>query len=529
MNKVYFFIGIGLLLAVPLLAQEQRAATINWGEELKEPSGTVLTKLVAITPDGFYGLRQNTNSSLNTTPKAFLELYNSRMNLVRTKEIDLKYKGKQRQLQDVIMLGGQLYILTSFHNQVKKKNYLFKQKIHNSRLTVDKELDLVGEIDARNLQNEGEFDFSISSDSSRLLIYNQLPFQKREPERFALRVFDEHFEELWSKDIVLPYNDENFSVESYQIDRQGNVYLLGVIYQDKSQHRRRGSPTYQYTILAYTQNGTVVDEYRIDLGSKFITDLTFQVDNKGDLVCSGFYSEKGTYSIKGTYFFRLDTETKEIFNQNLKEFDFEFLTEYLSDRQREKAERAEIQDDTKNKAELYEFSLDKLILRSDGGALLVAEQYYVYEQYYRDWPYYNIRYDYIYNYNDIIVVNIRPNGEIEWTARIPKRQVTTNDGGYFSSYAMSIVRDKIYFVFNDNGRNFGSSNDNRLYNFNGRNSVIALATVNIKGQVSIEPLFNNRDADIITRPKVCRQIGSREMAIYGERGRTYRFASLRFE
>ena len=101
--------------------------------------------------------------------------------------------------------------------------------------------------------------------------------------------------------------------------------------------------------------------------------------------------------------------------------------------------------------------MDQLILRNDGGALLIAEQYFVQEEYDRNQfydPYYSNYYnrnyndiDYVYNYNDIIVVNIRPDGEIEWTARIPKRQVTTNDGGYYSSYAMSIVRSKIYFVF----------------------------------------------------------------------------------
>jgi len=528
MNFKRIILSIIVVLACSSGWSQNRPATIKWGEELKEPMGTFLSKIVAIRPDGFYALRRNNDNAINGNPKAFIERYNDRMNLRRSREIELKYSGKQRELEDVIMLGGQLYLLTSFHNQVKKKNYLFRQTIDNNRLTAGRDLDLVGEIDARNLQREGAFNFTISSDSSRLLVHNQLPYQKGEPERFALRVFDEQFQEIWSQNIVLPYNDENFEVESYQIDRNGNVYILGVIYQDNSQRRRRGSPTYQYSILAYKNKGAEIDEYLIDLDNVFITDLTFRADNQGNLVCSGFFSEKGTYSVRGTYFFRVDTETKEIYNQNLRDFDFEFRTEYLSDKEKARAEVAELENDQRKTPELYDFSLDKLIMRSDGGALLVAEQYYVYERYFRDWPYYNMRYDYVYNYNDIIVVNIRPNGEIEWTARIPKKQVTVNDNGYFSSYAMSTVRDKLYFVFNDNGRNFDPDSD-RLYNFNGRNSVIALATVDIRGNVDIKPLFSNRDADVITRPKVCRQIGPREMAIYGERGRTYRFASLKFE
>ena len=153
-----------------------------------------------------------------------------------------------------------------------------------------------------------------------------------------------------------------------------------------------------------------MDEYKIALRDKFITDLTFRISREGDLVCSGFYSDKGTYSIKGTYFLRIDASSKEILVKNLMAFDFEFLTEYLPDGQKRRAARAEESGNARKAPELYRFSLDKLILRSDGGALLIAEQYYVYERYYRNWDG-TLRYDYFYNYNDIIVVNIRPNGD----------------------------------------------------------------------------------------------------------------------
>ena len=364
-------------------------------------------------------------------------------------------------------------------------------------------------------------------------MYSELPYKKRSPERFSLRVFDSDFEEIWNKEITLPYNDEVFSVEEYRVDNNGNVYLLGVIYADKSRTRRQGKPTYQYVILAYTQNGTQLEEYKISLGDKFITDLTFRVANDGNLVCAGFYSEVGTYSIRGTYFFRLNAKTKILYKKNLKEFNFDFVTEYMSDRRRKKAREAELRGDKKRQAELYQYALDDLILRSDGGALMVAEQYFVEERFSNDFGVYPNRFqtgrtDFLYNYNDIIVVNINPEGEIEWTTRIPKNQETYNDGGYFSSYAMSIVRDKIYFVYNDNGRNF-DANANRIYGYNGKNSVIALAELRRDGSLKTYPLFSNRTAEVIARPKICKQIGKNEMAIYGEYGRKYKFGHLVFQ
>ena len=224
----------------------------------------------------------------------------------------------------------------------------------------------------------------------------------------------------------------------------------------------------------------------------------------------------------------------------------------MSDKKKEKAKEAERRNDVQRQAELFDYSLDELILRSDGGAVLVAEQFYIQQDRFDNFnnpygwgagwspyysPYWNSRYrgnfqvDYYYNYNDIIVVNIRPTGEIEWAARIPKRQETRNDGGYYSSYAMSIVRDKLYFIYNDNPRNLNEAKrkSGRIYNYNGSDSIISLAQINIKGEVNTFPLAYNRDQGVMTRPKMCKQIGKKEMAIFGERGRGYRFGKLIFE
>lgn len=555
-KKAFLATVFSFIFALSIIGQTQSKdtpANISWGKDHKEPNGTLITKVIGTTPNGFYTLRQQNQASIlsDGTVKITLEYYNHSMNIKKSNKIPLKYKNKKMDFEDAIFVDGRLYLLSSYFNEAKKKNHLFAQEISRRSLEPRRSMVHLGAIDARNKVRIGAFDNRFSRDSSKILIFNQLPYKKKDPERFALRVFDNQFNELWTKDIVLPYNDEKFSVEEYRIDNKGNVYLLGVIYQDKVRSRRNGQPNYQYTILAYNQNGESVEEYRVDIKNRFITDLTFRVGDDYNLVCSGFYSELGTFSIKGTCFFRLDSKTKKLFNLNFKEFDFDFVTEFMTDKQKEKIKNAEQKGKRKKSAELYQYSLDKLILRSDGGALLVAEQYFVQERnnfdningvgfggiyanrfnnrFYNDPAFQNT--DFYYNFNDIIVVNIRPNGEIEWATRIPKRQVTTNDGGYFSSYSMSIVRDKLYFVYNENGRNFEERKENkknRIYSYNGRNSIIALAEVKKDGSLNTYPLFNNRDAGIITRPLICKQIGKKEMLIYGERGRNYKFASLEF-
>jgi hypothetical protein len=544
-----------------LLAQQQpetmNRPRVQWSKEYEEPSNSNIQKVIGTEGGGFYALRIRQGGILGSgSMKALVEYYDNSMKLLRQKELDLEYKGKERFLKDVVLLQGKLWLLSYFYNEKHEKTYLFAQRINNQTLSLERTIVKISEQDATNKDRSDVFSYGISRDSSKIVVFTQQPSEKREQE-FALTVFDSNF----SKDALLPYNRKSFSVDEFQVDKNGNVFLLGVVYTEGSNRlERRGKPTYQYSLIAYMKDSTLdIQEYKIQLKDKFITELTFRVADDDDLVFSGFYSEKGATSMKGTCFFKINPKGKDMTSVSTREFDFNFVTENLSDRSVEKAKAAVRSNDKSREPELQSYSLDKLILRSDGGALLIAEQYYVDERRQNNYygspmsyggygsysPFYspynsfydpygyrnnrNNRTDYYYNYNDIIVVNIRPDGEIAWTARIPKHQLSRNDEGIFSSYAMSIVADKLYFVYNEDPRNLDPNRKKNYTEEPDKYSVVVLAEVNKQGEVKRSPLFQNKEEGVVTRPKICRQIGRRDLAIYGERGRGYRFGLLSFE
>jgi hypothetical protein len=532
----------------------------KWGQEYKEPANSNLSKIIATDGDGFYTLRMHRGGLLGGGDiKPIVEYYDKSMRLIRERELDLGYKGKDRDFKDVIMFGRQLYLLSYFYNEKHEKTYLFAQKIRHSSLQLEPEVTKIEEWDASNKEHADPFGFHLSRDSSKLLVYTHSPFvEKGDKEQFSFHVFAPNLEESWSKSVKLPYKDENYGVEEYQVDNIGNVYLLGIAYMaGASKLKRDGKPTYYYSILSYQKDEASHHEFKLENRDVFITDLTFRVADNNHLICTGFYSEKGTFSMKGIYYLNVDPKSREVITQNLQPLDFGFLTANLSDRSKRLAKEATDKNNKSKAPELSNFSLDKLILRSDGGAILVAEQYYVqtvmpnnaysmspygynsmyYNRYYYNSPYYNgynnRRPDYYYNYNDIIVVNIRPTGEIEWSARIPKLQESKNDQGLFSSYSMAVAQDKFYFVYNENPKNLNPKSDRRYTTTTDRSSsVVVVSTVNKDGQVKTSPLravSMDKGHEVMTRPKVCRQIGRSEMMIYGEDGRTYRFASLLLE
>ena len=212
-----------LLFLADTQAQSTLTTKIKWSEEYVKPPNTRVSKIIEVNGQGFYVLRKKLATGLNGRPKVYLEHFNQDMKLKKSVNQELKYKKKLRDFEDLIMYNGQLYLLTSYFNEAKRRNFLFKQKIGSRSLTPGKSLDMIADSEARNSENEGKFDLHISRDSSHLLVYNELPYNRRESEQFALRVFDKQFEELWHKNIVLPYADNKMTVEEYRVDTLGIV------------------------------------------------------------------------------------------------------------------------------------------------------------------------------------------------------------------------------------------------------------------------------------------------------------------
>lgn len=514
---------------LPLAAQEPEESSVqfDWRMAYKAPSGTTLLKFFGWNNTSFFACRQKEGYALENRQKIYLEKYTIEGKLVRTKETTLKYKGKDRKLEDIIRINNRIYLFSSYHNLKDRKNYLFVQEINSTSLLLSKEMTKVSEAKTSSAYKEGDFNFQFSRDSQFLLVYAQHPLRKKDQEQFTLTILDSTLSTVWEKQIALPYPNKNFSVEECRIDNKGDVYVLGVAFEDLSVNRRQGTPDYKYKLLHFSNNGTTVQDYEISLNDLFITDLTIRENKGNELVCAGFYSEKNSYSIKGVCYFRIDLRQKAFTRVNTRPFDFDFITLYLSPGKKRKALESEQEGNTRKQAELYNYNLNDIILRNDGGAVLVAEQYFV--ERVETWDYAGRRYiDYYYHYNDIILANIRPDGTIQWTARVPKEQVTRNDNGYFSSYSMTIARNRLLFLFNDLGGGGNRYSQLRFSTRNPRNANLMLAEVQLDGTVRSFLLENGRTNPVIPVPTICRQINRESMILYGENGRESRIGILRF-
>lgn len=498
---------------------------VKFGETYKMNKRSQLSDIIGFTSANYYMLRRNKNGFA-------IDKLDKDLKFISTTDLELNYENKKMGIEGITQVGENFLLLSSFSNQKLKKNFLFYKTIPISSLDQSNPLTKIGEIDFEKRRFTGTYSYSISPDSSKILVYYSMPYVKEGPEKFGFSVYDTDMKELWSKEISLPYDNSLFTIERFKVSNLGDVHLAGTEYKSmKRSNKRTGEPNYIYHILSYTEEGNKIKDYEIDLEDKFVTDLQFAIDDDNVLRCGGFYSLSGTFSIKGTFYIRIDNKKQKIMSANFKEFPENFVTQDWSDRAIKKAKKKEQKKG--QSIEMYEYDLRDFILKDDGGLLMLAEQYYVrvvttttYDAQGRP----STRTTYHYYYNDIIAVSITKGGSIEWQTRIDKYQHTVNDGGYFSSFATAIIGDKIYMIYNESAKRFYDRETYKSLKKKQKKAYFTLLVeLNSAGKVTKEALFDTKSQDVRTRPKVCEQISEDEMIVYGKWYKKQKFAHLKFK
>ncbi|MDH5399553.1 MAG: hypothetical protein OEX02_15495, partial [Cyclobacteriaceae bacterium] len=430
-----------LLLAMPGLQAFGQSTSdhvdVMWGDMARESRKSMVTGIVGYDETGVYVIKRKGLGIKGRRFALYLAHYDNKMNPTRSLLIEKVHLASQMTFEFVIQLKDKLYLFTSEKIQSKKKNILYVQSIDKARMIINGDRKVVAEIDytGSGRRNTGGFSYRISRGKTKALLYYSMPYEKREKESFGFHVFDENMNRMWEKEVELPYTDNLFSVEEHNIDDKGNVYILGVAFNEKRRHKRDGKPNYKYHILSYQNKGADFKEHIVDLPGRFLVDMEVAITDDEDLICAGYYSEEGSFSIIGTYYLRVDGKTKKVEKTSYKEFGLDFITQDMTARQekktRKRAEKGKV-------VELYEYDLDDIVINEDGSAVLIGEQYYTDVVTYTTQGANGAMMTntmYYYYRNDIIIVSFSPEGEIKWLDKIPKTQVTVNDGGLYSSYA----------------------------------------------------------------------------------------------
>jgi len=245
-------------------------------------------------------------------------------------------------------------------------------------------------------------------------------------------------------------------------------------------------------LLTLTTGSKIFKEAEVPLGELFASGTYMELAKTNDKIyVGGFFSDRKNGNFEGVLYTYYD-----IADNTFKDFKSIRFTDKMRTATGERSK----------KRAFNEFQVRQLIVRNDGGFVMLTEDFYVSTRnsYNQGFGYYSWYYPSMsasvreYNYGDILAMSFNGNGEPEWAKFIRKEQYSQEDGGLFSSYALINTGGSLGFLFND---------------FNMNTSKVQLATLDANGNVTMDLLttFKREDPDWL--PKSGKQVSAREFVV----------------
>ena len=422
--------------------------------------------------------------------------------------------------------GRELLLLFQCEDRKEDKVYLLAQRVNLQELNYSGELEILEENSYEKRRYISGYQTCVSQGGSKFLVFTSSPGENGTPEKYSFRVFGDGLTELWQKDVELPYPNERFQSLDVVVDEGGSVFLTCKYYERTWKEAKKNDLVpYTYHILGIFDKGSVIKDFEVLLGNKYVHTMGCGLDVNGDILATGAYSNTAETGAKGIFFIRIDRSTKQVVKQSTRELDFDFITGSLSEKSKAKLQKKE------QKAEDYgipNLVLRQIVMHDDGSISMVGEVFYTYVACTVDSRGSRSCITY-YVYGDIIVIKADREGELQWTKRIEKFQ-RTGDGPYFSSYIMLPQAGDLVFLYNDNPKNYittrpGNEPPKARYTYTFKAISTYMAEINDEGMIRQGELFRHEKNSPFFIPKLS-SVKDGEFFLYLRRGKRIQFCSV---
>lgn len=410
--------------------------------------------------------------------KAEVMLVGNNMNTIWS--YSLTYLSPEADVQDVCMFNDSLYLFYALINKELNKNELFAQKINSTKGIPDTAPILIDAISFDKKRNRGMFYIKKSKDSKLICSMFKQNDSEDEKLNISISVFDTTFQKTWSNKFKTDYYDGVLFLNDFKLSNEGKAFILTSLDLDKKLLRDK-----KYTLNICSRENEKIITTSIILDKYFINDLKMEIDYiNNQIVLAGFYSELNSFSSAGITYVRigLDDLKPKLFTESFKA---KFLNEFNTER-------------TVNRGtELINYYIDKIILRTDGGVILLSESNYVTESTNYNSYYQLYTTSYTYHYDNILLFSINPNGKIHWESIVRKNQVSEDDAAFYSSYIVNLDADKLNIIYNKYIR---------------KSTDVISCTINNRGESSEKVIIKEND-NILLMPGGGKQISADQIII----------------
>ena len=152
---------------------------------------------------------------------------------------------------------------------------------------------------------------------------------------------------------------------------------------------------------------------------------------------------------------------------------------------------------------IEEYPIQRIVPKSDGGAVLIAEAIYLSEYSFYDYftQTYNRRIEY--HFDNLILLSVDAEGKTDWLHVIEKDQRSMDDAGLYSSFIPYIMPEELVIAF---GNGTGKTDNLNLLRYDPDGNAMTLRARTGGEQLSILPRFGKQvDGGTLIMPAVSRK------------------------
>lgn len=383
--------------------------------------------------------------------------------------------------------------------------------------------------------DRGWFEVIQSNDRNYFAVVWEIPGKKDERDRYGFQIYDADMNEINNGEYRLPFASDLSKIHGHYLSNSGD-YFLSISEYKKGERNLVFQDNREFIALhIYHLAKDGLQDFTLDVDDRRIVAMTLSTASTDSLTVTGIYGAKDTPGVDGVFYQRIDLTKGETINEGFEEFDEDFVTQDWSQRDLDRSERRRDRG-RGGEPQLYNYRMREAHVLADGSIIGTMEQYYVQVSSSPSGQTGDFSNNYYYYYNDIIAYKISAAGVFEWVSKINKIQVSTNDGGPYSSYESFVADESLHFIFNDHVSNYDASGNfidaTQIYaaNYSKRRNVVALASINIaSGEIARKPFFDREEIEALVMPKLFNvNYSSEEVLIYAIWGRKEKFGLLKF-
>ncbi len=308
--------------------------------------------------------------------------------------------------------------------------------------------------------------------------------------RLQTIVFDSSLAMISKQQLTIPYRDNVLGETKYALSESGDfIALVQLSTRVKSGDKRK---LIQYRLFINRVGQNQFREFPLVVENKSLTEAVLAIDKlNNNAVVAGFYADKNSNSGTGVMFSRISLSFEDTLHVNYFTIKGDSQLKLVGERNAD------------NNLGLFNYPIQRIVLRADGGAVIIAEAAYVNEYSYYDYFTQTFNQRAEYNFDNIVVLALDADGNVSWTNVIRKNQTSTDDAGFLSSFVSTLSSDKLSIIYNGN---INSNNEVICYQINTKGEMNETKIIRSNERIYILPRAGKQvDEETLIAPAIIKK------------------------